>query len=640
MPKKNISNKSSIDYFEQMFQAGQPVIKKVEHKSHKSKEELREREVEDSLSEIYQDDAGRNIDVQKISVRPRRWWLKIILFLLYSAIIIAIGYLGYRYYISYQAKDDLFTVVVEADKNLTAGREFAYTISYHNKGRLALEDVEIKAEWPKSFIFRGADPATTSLNVWHIGHVPAEGSGQIVVKGILLNKIGENNQVHLTSSFRPANLSSAFVINTTYNVILTDSVLAVGISAPDVLAIGRDNEVIISYQEKEESLVDNVQLIMNDVDWAEVKLFDGDQEIQSTGNFRWTLPTPSSELKSLKLVIKPSEQESRLEILSFRLETNIGEQSYLIDSRDFDCHLVNSRLNLLLKINDSNADSGVFAGTPLNYRIDYVNQGDTTLKDVKIIASLEGAWLDWSSLKDSQQGQIKGQTIIWSKKEIPSLALLKPGASGSIHFSINVKDWQNGDKNDSGEIRSYAYYQTGDKVIEKPTDEEKSNTIINQLNSDLSLTESVVYFNEDNIAVGSGPVPMVVGETTNLKVYWRISNSLHDLRDVEVIGELPDYVDWGGKNHSSVGELSYDADSRQVKWHIDRLPANSQEVSGDFSISVTPRPDQKNQIIVVLPGSTITAIDNVTQARLEFTTQAKTSRLEDDTIVQTDGLVQ
>ena len=640
MPKKNISKKSSIDYFEQMFQAGQPVIKKVEHKSHKSKEELREREVEDSLSEIYQDDAGRNIDVQKISVRPRRWWLKIILFLLYSAIIIAIGYLGYRYYISYQAKDDLFTVVVEADKNLTAGREFAYTISYHNKGRLALEDVEIKAEWPKSFIFRGADPATTSLNVWHIGHVPAEGSGQIVVKGILLNKIGENNQVHLTSSFRPVNLSSAFVINTTYNVILTDSVLAVGISAPDVLAIGRDNEVIISYQEKEESLVDNVQLIMNDVDWAEVKLFDGDQEIQSTGNFRWTLPTPSSELKSLKLVIKPSEQESRLEILSFRLETNIGEQSYLIDSRDFDCHLVNSRLNLLLKINDSNADSGVFAGTPLNYRIDYVNQGDTTLKDVKIIASLEGAWLDWSSLKDSQQGQIKGQTIIWSKKEIPSLALLKPGASGSIHFSINVKDWQNGDKNDSGEIRSYAYYQIGDKVIEKPTDEEKSNTIINQLNSDLSLTESVVYFNEDNIAVGSGPVPMVVGETTNLKVYWRISNSLHDLRDVEVIGELPDYVDWGGKNHSSVGELSYDADSRQVKWHIDRLPANSQEVSGDFSISVTPRPDQKNQIIVVLPGSTITAIDNVTQARLEFTTQAKTSRLEDDTIVQTDGLVQ
>ena len=269
-----------------------------------------------------------------------------------------------------------------------------------------------------------------------------------------------------------------------------------------------------------------------------------------------------------------------------------------------------------------------------------MNQGDTTLKDVKIIASLEGAWLDWSSLKDSQGGQISGQSIVWSKKEIPSLALLKPGASGSIIFSINVKDWANGDKSDPGEIRSYAYYQLGDNTVEKPTDEEKSNTIVNQLNSDLSLAESVVYFNEDNIAVGSGPLPMVAGETTYLKVYWRINNSFHDLRDIEVVGELPDYVSWGGKNQSSIGEVSYDEETRQVRWHIDRLPANNHEATGEFSIGITPRSDQKNQIIVILSGSTVTAIDNVTQARLEFTAQAKTSRVEDDTRVQTDGLVQ
>ncbi len=640
MSKKSINKKSSADYFEQMFEAGRPVIKEVKHKTHKSRQELKEQEVEDSLSEIYRDESGRNIDVQKISVRPRRWWLKIILFLVYSAIIVVIGYLGYRYYISYQAKDDLFTVAIETDKNLTAGREFSYIISYHNKGRVALEDVEIKIDWPSSFIFQEADPATTSSNLWHIGHIPAEDSGQIVVKGILINKIGENNQVHLTANFRPANLSSTFVVNTTYNSILTDSVLVAGMSAPDTLAIGRDNEVMINYQGQEDSILENVQLIINDIDWAEVKLLDGDQEIQPEGNFRWLLPAPSSELKNLKLLIKPNKQGGSLEILSLRLETKVGEQTYLIDSRDFDCHLVNSRLNLLLKVNDSSADSAILAGKPLDYRIDYVNQGDTSLKDVKIIASLEGAWLDWSTLKDNQGGQINGQSIVWSKKEIPSLALLKPGASGSITFSINVKDWASGDKSDSGEIKSYAYYQVGDDIVEKPNDEEKSNTIINQLNSDLSLAESIVYFNEDNIAVGSGPLPMVAGETTYLKVYWHINNSFHDLRDIEVVGELPDYASWGGKNQSSIGEVSYDEETRQVRWHIDRLPANNHEATGEFSIGITPRPDQRNQIIVILSGSTVTAIDNVTQARLEFTTQAKTSRLEDDTIVQTDGLVQ
>ena len=222
MSKQSINKKSSTDYFEQMFEAGRPVIKEVKRKTHKSRQELKAQEVEDSLSEIYRDDSGKNIDVQKISVRPRRWWLKIILFLVYSAIIVIVGYLGYRYYISYQAKDDLFSVTIEADKNLTAGREFTYIIAYHNNGRVALEDVEIKIDWPHSFIFKETQPATTSPNLWHIGHIPAEGSGQIVVKGILVNKIGENNQVHLTANFRPANLSSTFVVNTTYNSILTD----------------------------------------------------------------------------------------------------------------------------------------------------------------------------------------------------------------------------------------------------------------------------------------------------------------------------------------------------------------------------------------------------------------------------------
>jgi len=248
MSKQSINKKSSTDYFEQMFEAGRPVIKEVKHKTHKNRQELKAQEVEDSLSEIYRDDSGKNIDVQKISVRPRRWWLKIILFLVYSAIIVIVGYLGYRYYISYQAKDDLFSVTIEADKNLTAGREFTYIIAYHNNGRVALEDVELKIDWPHSFIFKETQPATTSPNLWHIGHIPAEGSGQIVVKGILVNKIGENNQVHLTANFRPANLSSTFVVNTTYNSILTDSLLIVGMSAPDTLAIGRDNEIKINEQ--------------------------------------------------------------------------------------------------------------------------------------------------------------------------------------------------------------------------------------------------------------------------------------------------------------------------------------------------------------------------------------------------------
>ena len=49
MSKQSINKKSSTDYFEQMFEAGRPVIKEVKHKTHKNRQELKAQEVEDSF---------------------------------------------------------------------------------------------------------------------------------------------------------------------------------------------------------------------------------------------------------------------------------------------------------------------------------------------------------------------------------------------------------------------------------------------------------------------------------------------------------------------------------------------------------------------------------------------------------------
>lgn len=634
-----LPKKPAIDYFEQMIKIGQPLSKKVSRS--KSRAETKDQEVNDSLLEIYQNDQGQTVDVSRFAVRRRRWWTKGLLFLVYGLIFLLLGWLGYNYYIGYRAKVDLLTINIITDKNLTAGQDFTYTIDYHNNSAIALSEVEIQAEWPGSFIFKQAEPtATRANNFWQIGDIPANSGGQIVVHGRLINKIGENNQLTIKASFRPANLSSTFAINKEHDVILSTTAVAIGLSAPDTLAIGRNNELTISYQANPDKQIDNLQLLINNFDWADIQLVDGNNEvIEPQADQSWSLPTPADELNNLKLIITPKTEASGLQILSLRLETAINDQHYLIDSRDFDFQLINSKLNLLLKINDSNAASGVAAGQTLNYQLSYANQGESTLKDIRLVASLQGGWLDWSSLKDKEQGQIAGQTIIWTKKELPELALLKPGASGIVSFSIKLKDWASGDKTDDGQITSFSYYQVGDDSPGKPSDDQKSNTIINQLNSDFAFQEAVMYFNEDNMAVGSGPLPLVVGETTNLKVYWRLKNTVHDLREVLVTADLPDYVTWAGKDNAPSGQISYDQEKHQVTWRLDRLAADDETIVGQFSIGVTPRQDQQNQIIILLPGSTAVAIDNATQGNLETVSQAKTSRLEDDQIAQTDGLV-
>lgn len=633
-PKKPV-----VDYFEQMIKIGQPLNKKSSRSNNRA--ETKDREVNDSLLEIYQNDQGQRVDVSRFAIRHRRWWVKGLLFLVYSLILVLLGWLGYNYYIGYRAKLDLLTINIETDKNLTAGQEFTYTISYHNNSVVALSELEIKAEWPGSFILDQAEPAPTNAdNLWQIGDLPANSSGQIVMRGRLINKIGDSNKLSIKASFRPANLSSTFAINKEHDVILSKAAVAIGLSAPDTLAIGRANELTIGYQSNPDNQIDNLQLLINNLDWADIKLVNSSgDEIEAQTDQSWLLPLPTEELNNLKLIIIPKSEASGLQILSLRLETALNNQHYLIDSRDFDFQLINSKLNLLLKINDSNAASGVAAGQTLNYQLSYANQGESTLKDIRLVASLQGSWLDWSSLKDKEQGQIAGQTIIWTKKELPELALLKPGASGIVSFSIKLKDWTSGDKTDDGQITSFSYYQVGDDSLGKPSDDQKSNTIINQLNSDFAFQEAVMYFNEDNMAVGSGPLPLVVGETTNLKVYWRLKNTVHDLREVLVTADLPDYVTWAGKDNAPSGQISYDQEKHQVTWRLDRLAADDETIVGQFSIGVTPRQDQQNQIIILLPGSTAVAIDNATQGNIETVSQAKTSRLEDDQIAQTDGLV-
>lgn len=631
------SKKANIDYLEQMMSEGQsaPGSKLNSH------EEVSDQEVDQSLMEIYQDERGEAVDVSKFSIRRRRWWFKLIAIAIYSLVVLILGWFGYNYYTSYRAKNDLFTVNIETDKDIVAGQEFTYKINYKNTGSVAMSDVEVKIDWPEAFIFSKAEPmATQNNNYWQIGELAPQASGVIVVTGKLINKIGENNQAQIVANFRPNNLSSAFKVSQENNIILSDSSLLIGLSAPDTLSLGRNNEIAVSYQAKESNQIDNLLLTINQPDWGEVKLLGADNKIiEPTAAGVWLLNQPQSEVNGLKMIIIPDQDSSGDKNLLLKIETKIGDKLYLVDSRDFEFKVVNSRFNLLLKVNDNNSGGGVSAGQVLNYRIDYVNQGETNLSNLKIVASLNGAWLDWSSLKDQDKGQIDGQKIYWTKKELPGLALLKPGASGSINFSIKLKDWENGDKNDAGEISSFVYYTTEDEVDSELKEDQKSNTVNHQLNSNLGFQESIMYFNEDNIAVGSGPLPLVVGEMTNFKVYWHLSNTKHDLRDLTVVADLPDYVTWGGKNYTAEGEISYDQDKHQVIWKLDKMSAEVDDLVGEFSIGVTPRADQKERIIILMSGSTVKATDNATGSLLEVSSKAKTSQLEDDEIVETDGIV-
>ncbi|MCK4554189.1 hypothetical protein KAU19_04465 [Candidatus Parcubacteria bacterium] len=391
----------------------------------------------------------------------------------------------------------------------------------------------------------------------------------------------------------------------------------------------------------------------------------------------WQINEVGEDEREIKIQFKINEKIADSQDMILRFEHSAGDddaQYYLFAEEVIIMEVIKSDLNLNLIINGSQADQGIDFEQTLNYTVAYANKGETEMKDVIIMAVLESEFLDWQSLSDENNGKVEGDpalregrgrlqtSISWSKEEILALEALEKGSEGAIDFSIKVAPLSEIDVSKDYQVKSYVQYSIGDlNETEEPSsasadakaladkeatagkevrEDMRSNTITNKINSDLRLDEQVRYFNDDNIAVGLGPHPPKSGEFTSYKVYWVLTNNLHELNNLQVQVDLPHYVKWGNKNRASVGNLQYDSESHKVTWQIGRLPATIYRADGEFNINITPEQDDKNKIMVLLPGTIIQAIDSETKAAINKAGKAKTTKLEDDEVVEGDGRVE
>jgi len=318
-----------------------------------------------------------------------------------------------------------------------------------------------------------------------------------------------------------------------------------------------------------------------------------------------------------------------------------------------------SDLNLALIMNGERDDQGVDLGQRLNYSLVYANRGETVMNDVVLMAVLESDFLDWPTLENPLEGKEKGNTLTWSKQEVPELAELEPGQEGTIDFSLEVMETEEVEPGKDYSVKSYAQYQIGGKgeededgegesgpegaattTAELEPGDNQSNVIVGKINSDLSLKGKALYFNQNNVPVGTGPHPPKVGKETSYKIYWQVTNTLHELKNLEVRTTLPEHVKWNEKAAVSAGNIEYVSESREVVWHIGRLPISVQEANGEFSVSIEPTSKDKNKLMVLLSGATATATDATTEEEISDSIKAKTTKLEDDNIATGDGIVQ
>jgi uncharacterized repeat protein (TIGR01451 family) len=623
-------------------------------------EEAREEGIEESLNEIYQDGKGGIVDVKRLDIKKRHgffFWFFTPLIIIGS--LAGAGYAAYYYFYQQPGSDATAVEFTLDGKNeIVAGEEFFYTIHYQNLSNININDVGVAVAYPDNFIFLDSFPESQEKNsIWEFSSIPARRHGKIKIKGTMIGQEDETGIILANLIYTPENFSSQFKKETSLTTVIKDIGLDFDFDYVNSALVGEENEIKVKFRGKENNYINNFRLIFEPQENIEFVSGEGDKEEKVKYSLIrpgiWQINEVTDEEQELLIKFKFREKlaDSQEIILNFEQEkedsTAAGPdqtKSYEFYTKTLNFEVMKSDLNLTLIINGSRNDQGVDFGQTLNYSIVYKNKGETELKDVVIMAVLESDFLGWTTLEDALGGKEKGNTISWSKEEIPGLEVLARNEEGTIDFFIKLMELGEIELDKDYQVKSYAQFSVGEteetaEEAKEDTDR-RSNTVINKINSDLTLDEQVRYFNDDNIPVGTGPHPPKVDEATSYKVYWNLSNTLHELDDLKITVVLPDYVAWGGKDQVTVGTIQYNNETGAVVWDIGRLPITVYQAMAEFSIRISPGEENRNKIMVLLPGTLVQAIDQETKTTISQTTKAKTTKLEDDDIASGDGIVE
>lgn len=611
--------------------------------------------MQQELTKIYQNQDGSMPDISHLEIKRKSRGKLIVLSVVgIAALLTSVSWLGFLLFGGIGQSDaKSMQLEISAPQNIASGDEVDYILTYKNIEKVPLDDVEIIFRYPDGYSFTEADPAPKAEfnTVWTIGRLEQNQRGQITIKGKLIGEVGSLKTINVTASFRPENFSSTFKETAEATSQITNSTLDVSLEGPDKTLAEKEVTYTVKYHNTSSQDLQHVKIIANYpasfvFKDADPKPFSQADEARHLNN-QWVIDSLGKNQAGEIKITGGYLADTTVTAADFSVQIGFfdpqTDEFSVQQEKKVTTNIVGQNLALNLIANGSNQDQPISFEQTLAYSIVYKNLGQADLNDVTIIANLDGDVLDWDSLDDKHGGTIKGNTITWTKDQIAELNQLRPLDEGTIDFTIQVKAANKINLAKATlQLKSKAT-ATMVKIgeLETPDATVESNQITNNISTDVDLKVEGRYFTTDNIPVGSGPLPPVVGQTTTFRIYWSIANSLHQVGDVTVSTVLPNGVSWANKFLANSGSLSYSNGDNKVTWTIASIAPNKSfdDTTAWFDVSVTPTTDQVKKILILTGQTTLDAIDKITNAPITKVGKAITSNLEDDPIGGGKGLV-
>ena len=566
------------------------------------------------------------------------------------------AFAGFLYFDKHKTfKQENISFEILAPNQAKIGEPIEYIIKYQNIGDVVLNNTKITIQYPHGLLVEATEPEINNHH-WDIGDLDLYQSGEIKILGRIIDELDREQKLTTRITFEPSNFSSPFSKEIDINTLLEQPEIEFIVEYPATSTLGQ--KISINTQIKNKDDLGYEKPIFQII-YPEGFEYLASQPKPLEENKKWEMDilAPKSEDKEFSLEGKfPSDlvfktDADRNKLFKVQVQAlGADKQYHLVAEKEFIIKITDQALLAYLIINGSSENKNIELSNILTYSIVVKNNGSKDYEDIEIkiiIDSTPFDIIDWEKIFDDNFGQIKktnkGKEIIWTGADINKLEILAPGKEVVISFTVPVKSYDLVKDTNMENLGDTKIFNTAEIHLGGETNADvpplKSNPVVLNLSSNLDLEAKALYYYDDGTPIGSGPYPPEPGKTTQVHVFWNITNDIHEVQDISVTANLPAHVTLVKSTNPSIGQFEFDNTNHQLTWTIGTLPRTLQSAECNFAIEFTPNEKQSGKILQLLSNTTLTGKDAVTDAQIIKTQNILTTALEQDEYVAGSGSV-
>ncbi len=611
---------------------------------------------DDVLSEIYNDpvEAPKDGDVSRIKRSTKRSKKLLLTFIILGTLAVA-AIAGYFIFGRGGKFSEQVSLTAQVPAEAASGDDVAITVTVKNQERIDLRNAQLTYTAPEGFTFRTSTPAASNEfnNAWSLGNIKKGGGTTVTISGRLIGNQADAKKFSFIVTYTPSNFNTEFQKTADVTITINKSVLTLVPEVPIRLPTGRAVAIPVTLENVGTDSLENVKLV---AEYPDGFTFTKAEPKPAEDNTVWEIATIGAGKKQ-KVTITGVLTGNVGDTPEFKFRagrtTATGFQAQAESSGIGT--LVKAGLSLTTAITNPGAGVTIGWGETLNYVFTYKNESESEMKDVSLTVEFnqknadgqDVAILDLDNRSDIQEGKSNGRTLTWTKKEIPALASVAGGATKDVLLRVPMKSGPTisvqGDRNFV--ITTAARVTVGSIAdVNEKNVETQASPLATKVTSKINIEPEGRYYSDQQVPVGSGPLPPQVGQTTTYRLSWTFTNPTNEVSQVVATATLPSNVTWLGKQTVTAGSaVAFDPATREVSWRINRVPPGTGSLfaglEATFDVSVTPVEADVGQLIILLNQTVVTARDAFTEQDLRVEKAIVTSDLPGDVAAQGKGLV-